>query len=238
SSVQGEGSPQDSGVRVPHGRGAPRQELVIVADSDISTTGRLYAMYLVDGAWTQAAQPIPVVFGWGGVGPKREGDGRSPQGRFRLGDAFGYEAQGPRGVRLPYEPLAPGSVCVDDDRSDLYNQIVSLEEQGDRFVSSEPMRRDLVLGDDLYEWGIMVGYNEEGSRDPETDVGLGSCIFLHVWRGPASPTAGCTAMSRADLLHLMMWLDPTAAPAIVQGSRAFLERLHAEGDLAYPVPSD
>ncbi|HEY7726610.1 MAG TPA: hypothetical protein VH880_14840, partial [Anaeromyxobacteraceae bacterium] len=50
--------------------------------------------------------------------------------------------------------------------------------------------------------GVMVGYN----RPPR--AGRGSCIFLHVWDGPRSVTAGCTAMDEAALRSVAEWLDP------------------------------
>ena len=32
----------------------------------------------------------------------------------------------------------------------------------------------------------------------------GSAIFIHTWRRPGAPTAGCLALSRADLLWLVV----------------------------------
>ena len=63
--------------------------------------------------------------------------------------------------------------------------------------------------DGQYDWVVVVDHNE--SRAP----GAGSCIFLHVWRGPRSPTAGCTAMPKQTLAALMRWIDPEAAVLVV-----------------------
>jgi hypothetical protein len=46
--------------------------------------------------------------------------------------------------------------------------------------------------------------------------GAGSAIFLHIWRTSASPTVGCTAMSRARLISLIRWLSPEKRPVLVQ----------------------
>jgi hypothetical protein len=43
-------------------------------------------------------------------------------------------------------------------------------------------------------------------------------------------------MAEEDLLEILRWLDPEAAPLLVQGNRAFLEGLREEGSLPYPVP--
>lgn len=187
---------------------------------------------LPEGSWRQVGPPVPVVVGRNGVGPKREGDGRSPQGMFSLGPAFGYAPQPPAGVRIPYRAMAPASVCVDDTGSAFYNLVFDADTLSGAkdWASAETMRRDLAPGDQLYELGVMVRYNP--SRVP----GAGSCIFLHLWRGPESPTAGCTAMAKEDFLEILRWLDPGADPLLVQGHRGFLEGLRADENLPYPVP--
>ena len=180
------------------------------------------------GGLEPVGEPVSVVVGRSGVGAKREGDGRSPQGVYPLGHGFGYAPEAPSGVEIPFRSMGPGTVCVDDSSSAHYNRIVdraSLSGEPD-WSSAEAMRRDLAYGDDLYEWGVLVEYNPEGRP------GAGSCIFLHVWRGPSSPTAGCTAMPEDALVALMRWLDPGARPVLVQGSREYLEEL----GLPYPLP--
>jgi len=70
------------------------------------------------------------------------------------------------------------------------------------------MRRD----DELYQLGVVVGYN----TDPVV-AGRGSAVFLHVWRGPGTSTAGCVAMNQADLEQIVAWLDPAKNPRIILG---------------------
>jgi D-alanyl-D-alanine dipeptidase len=134
--------------------------------------------------------------------------------------------------------MASGSVCVDDPASDYYNQVFdadTLPEAGPGakdWTSFEAMRRDLAYGDDLYKWGVVVRYNDVGVP------GAGSCIFLHVWQGSESPTAGCTAMAEEDLLSLIGWMEPGSGPnpILVQGTRTYLEGLSNEGVLPYRPP--
>ncbi len=232
------------------------QHLVMVTEEPGNISGRLFRMERVggEGAWRQVGTPIPVVVGWGGVGPKQEGDGRSPQGVFELGRVFGYTQEPPTGLffpsgsALPYEHMAPGSICVDDPGSAYYNQIFDPDTLPESarvardWKSAEAMRRDLAHGDGLYRWGVVVRYNDEG------EPGAGSCIFLHVWRGPQNPTAGCTAMAEEDLLSVLGWLrigseggseaDPESVrgPVLIQGTRVYLESLGREGVLPYAVP--
>jgi len=232
--------------------------LLVVTEAPGDIGGRLFRMERADTGWRQVGTPIPVVVGRSGVGPKQEGDGRSPEGVFELELFFGYGQEPPAVMdvsaetSLPYQPMAPGAVCVDDPASAYYNRVLDPDTLPEPvlpakdWTSSEPMRRDLAFGDDLYEWGVLVRFND--SAVP----GAGSCIFLHIWRGPDSPTAGCTAMAEADLLMVLGWLksEPvrgseaesqvdqgsSPSPLLVQGTRAYLEGLSSQGVLPYRIP--
>jgi len=169
--------------------------------------------------------------GWGrgihidGGGPcKREGDGRAPAGVFLFGTAFGYAGDAPVGLAVPYRQATERDYFVDAPDSPVYNQWRSIPEREAndpkaRWGSSERMRRD----DELYEWGMVVNHNT-GDAVP----GRGSAIFLHVWSGRGKPTAGCTAMSREDLLRVMTWLRSDARPVLVQVPLDELKRLQCQ----------
>ncbi|HYD53974.1 MAG TPA: hypothetical protein VEA99_15165, partial [Gemmatimonadaceae bacterium] len=61
-------------------------------------------------------------------------------------------------------------------------------------------------------------------------AGRGSCIFLHLWDGPQSVTAGCTAMEEPHLRALARWLDLARRPALVQlTAGAYAERREGWG---------
>ncbi|MCK5942263.1 MAG: hypothetical protein KAI24_09870 [Planctomycetes bacterium] len=189
------------------------------------------------GGWQRIGEPVPATvgrsgFGWGrglhrdGAGPqKREGDGRAPAGVFALGTAFGYGAQPPAGVRVPYRSAGARDYFIDDVDSDDYNRWCRIpdgeaNEPKARWQSCERMRRD----DHQYEIGMVVRHNDA------CVPGAGSAIFLHVWHHPGAPTSGCTAMAGADLLELLQWLDPDARPLLLQGPRDVIPslRLRAE----------
>ncbi len=171
--------------------------------------------------WRAADQPEPVVVGrtglaWGvgfdGVsseGPhKREGDGKSPAGIFPIDTAFGFAApQSAPEVKLPYVQLLPNTDCVDDTASSHYNTVV---DKGSvtrvDWSSAEHMRQV-----EQYEVGLIVGYNAVPPAK-----GRGSCIFLHIWAGPGSHTAGCTAFAEPKVREMMRWLEPGKRPLLVQ----------------------
>jgi D-alanyl-D-alanine dipeptidase len=199
------------------------QLVVVTTPGWTSTTGslQLFERANSDSAWRSVDLPIPVVVGrtgtaWGvgfdGVsseGPhKREGDGKAPAGVFPLDTAFGFAPRDSmRAVRLPYVQLLPTTDCVDDTASSHYNTVVDKASVPRvDWTSAEHMRQ---IGQ--YAVGVIVGYN---ARPPVK--GRGSCIFLHIWAGPQSHTAGCTAFDEGKLRYLMTWLDPEKRPLLVQ----------------------
>jgi L,D-peptidoglycan transpeptidase YkuD (ErfK/YbiS/YcfS/YnhG family) len=191
--------------------------VVGVADAWDSTRARLQRFERDGYGWRAVGDPIDAVLGgsglaWGrGVhgdgapagraGPvKVEDDGRSPAGAFRVTRAYGYDAAGVEGGSLPYTRLEESWRCVDDPASSHYNRVFDATGVDADWRSAEEMRD---YGE-LYRWVVEVEHN--GAREP----GAGSCIFLHVWGGADSPTAGCTAMAQDDLETLLAWLRPGA----------------------------
>jgi L,D-peptidoglycan transpeptidase YkuD (ErfK/YbiS/YcfS/YnhG family) len=217
-------------------QGSSQQVLVIVG-TDRDTTGWLYRYARDSGRWAPVGEPIPVSVGAGGVAKEHEGDKRAPSGAYPLPSVFGYAETPPSGLRMPYRPLRPETECVDDVDSRFYNRVVNPSEVGGKtWNSSEMMRRDLNDHDDLYKLGLLVAYNPDARREAGTGRGVGSCIFLHIWRGPGQPTVGCTAMPEEGMMTLLTWLDPHSNPILVQGSREVLERLARDGALPYSLP--
>jgi L,D-peptidoglycan transpeptidase YkuD (ErfK/YbiS/YcfS/YnhG family) len=221
----------------PDPAGAALQAVVVTTPHWDATDGTLrrYARAAPGQPWYPVAQPVPTAVGrtglaWGvglhpqqeGAPQKREGDGRAPAGVFRLSSAFGYApAEEVQWVRLPYHEARPSVKCVDDGASPLYNQRVDVDTLAapPAWTSHEEMRRD----DLLYQWGVWVDHNT-GPAVP----GRGSCIFLHVWRAPGVPTAGCSAMEDAHMVELLRWLDPAAAPVLVQLPEHEYDRLRRD----------
>jgi D-alanyl-D-alanine dipeptidase len=210
------------------------QMVLVVTPAWDSTSGSLqrFERNAARGAWRQVGAAVPVVVGRTGVAwdgqlglaragepVKREGDGRSPAGVFPLDTAFGFDIrQIVSWVRLPYVQLRTTTECVDDARSVHYNTIVDRDRVPRvDWASSERMREI-----DQYVYGVHVAYNAPPAPS------RGSCIFLHVWAGPQSVTAGCTAMNVDALKELIGWLDPGRRPVLVQLPAAALERQRTE----------
>lgn len=204
------------------------QALLATADGPEATFGQLVCLDLTPLGWARNGEPVPVSFGRGGFGwghgehpealprypgapLKREGDGRSPIGWYRLGTAFGDAPQPPPGCRMPYRQVTELDFWVDDPEAPDYNRWVTLPERADpaaRWGSFERMRRE----DGQYRLGIVVEHNSA-----PVISGHGSAIFIHVWKGVEHPTEGCTAMPYDALCAILAWLDPARGPLLIQG---------------------
>lgn len=115
--------------------------------------------------------------GFARPGAKREGDGRTPSGVYRLGTAFG--AKDP-GSRVGYLRLKPRSCWGSTVGARTYNRYFV----GRCGAADESMYRD-VRG--AYAQGMVIEYNTAPIRQ-----GRGSAIFLHV--GTGGSTAGCVSI--------------------------------------------
>jgi len=146
---------------------------------------------------------------------KREGDDRSPAGVFRIPSAFGRRP--PAGATLPFVRVHAHHRWVDDPRSRHYNRLVDDRGVERDWSSAEVLARP----DGLYDATLVVDHNP--SRQP----GAGSAVFVHAWRAPGRPTAGCTALAPDEVRALLAWLVPDAMPVLVQLPRATYRRVQA-----------
>ena len=204
---------------------SPSSQMVVVTTKDwAATEGVLRRFERHDHGWQQVGISLRVVVGRSGLGwgrgltlppastpepQKREGDGRSPAGIFRLTYAFGYAAPDEvKEIKLPYIQCTESVECVDDTNSMYYNIIKDRHtaEKVD-WKSSEKMR----MSDDEYKLGVFIAHNP----DPVVP-GAGSCVFMHIWKEAGHPTSGCTAVSEGGIESLLGWLDPRATPVLVQ----------------------
>ena len=199
---------------------ACRQLLRVETPSWNATTGILTLWTRADASapWQQDGAAIPVVLGrnglrWGrghhavprGGAVKKEGDGCSPAGLFSLDSAFGTAP--PAQSRWPWRQMTAAHAGVDDPQSRHYNRIVN----ADAVVKKDwTSAENMIPKSGVYRRGLIVRHNWD--QQP----GGGSCIFLHIWKGPRATTAGCTAMRERDLLRLLTWLDPAQHPLLAQ----------------------
>lgn len=135
---------------------------------------------------------IPCVLGRSGVvSHKREGDGGTPRGVFRvLGGYFRADrTRRPRSV-VPLRPTRSDDGWCDDPNSFSYNRPVRLPTA----VRCERM----TLPDPVYDIVLPTSYNVAPRK-----LGAGSAIFIHLRRADGDATEGCVAFSADDMRRLL-----------------------------------
>jgi len=188
------------------------QQVVIVTSSNWSTDVATLQTFEKDATGWRAVFPAMAAhIGRAGFSAdKREGDLKTPAGKFGFGTMFGQQPS--PGVKFPYRVADAKSVWVDDQSSPYYNT----------------WREDVPLteGEDLankqsfgtaYAYAVDIAYN----TNPVVK-GKGSAIFLHVSTGGG--TAGCVSIAQSQLLEVLQWLDPARAPIIVMGPTSVIRQ--------------
>ena len=137
--------------------------------------------------------------GRGGIvppGSKREGDAATPAGTHRIVGAL-YRPDRLASAEVPAWalPIGPSDLWSDDPLDPDYNLMV----RAPHAFGHECLRR----ADPLYDLILITDWNW-----PHAEPGCGSAIFLHSWRRPRYPTAGCVAFARSDLLWITNRLTP------------------------------
>lgn len=148
--------------------------------------------------WLTAGRiALPVALGRGGVkANKREGDGATPHGTFRLKRLWwrGERHRRPATL-LPARRIRPDDGWCEDPADRHYNRPVKVPpgSKADR----------LARPDHLYDFIIEIDHNTR----PRI-AGRGSAVFIHVARPQFAPTAGCIALDINALRRLLTRLGP------------------------------
>ena len=167
---------------------------------------RVHRSPLDRGRGLIVAGPLVLPCALGRSGPthdKREGDGATPVGRFRVLQAF-YRPDRMRRppTRLPLAPVGAADGWCDDPRDRNYNRLVRLPYP----AGHERMRRE----DELYDAVVDLAYNRGPIRK-----GRGSAIFLHCARPGFAPTEGCVAVEPRVIARLLARIGPETRIEIV-----------------------
>ena len=140
---------------------------------------------------------VPVALGRGGIrANKREGDGGTPRGSFRLRRLWWRADRTTRPMtHLPVRRIRSDDGWCEDPHDRHYNQPIRLkpDHPGDR----------LKRADRLYDLIIELDHNTR----PRI-AGRGSAVFVHVARPGFAPTAGCVALKADALQRLIARIGP------------------------------
>ena len=150
------------------------------------------------------AQTFACVLGRGGISAqKKEGDGATPVGRYPLRRVlYRTDKMGAPRTGLPVRIIQRNDGWCDAPGDANYNRPVTLPYA----ASAEEMWR----ADERYDIVVVVGHNDAPVID-----GAGSAIFMHLAAQEGTPTAGCVALAREDLLAVLAACGPRSEIEIV-----------------------
>ena len=146
---------------------------------------------------------LPVALGRGGIrANKREGDGGTPRGTFRLRRLWWRADRSTRPMtQLPVRRIRGDDGWCENPGDRHYNQPIRLmpDDPGDR----------LKRADHLYDLIIELDHNTR----PRV-AGRGSPVFMHLARPGFAATAGCVALTGPALRRLIARIGPRTRIAI------------------------
>lgn len=177
------------------------RQLILVTANGYNTSKATIQTFEKDdsGKWNPVLNVSGFIGKNGFTKDKKEGDGKTPVGKYTIGDAFGQK--GNPGTKLSFLNITEDDVWVDDPESPLYNSWQSKSQTQGQWNSAEDMTHR------LYTYGFIINYNT--NRVPYK----GSAIFFHVGSGH---TLGCTATSESNVISILKWIHPAKNPVIIQ----------------------
>ena len=133
---------------------------------------------------------------------KREGDGATPRGAFRiLSLLYRPRPGGPPRSGIPPHPILRSSGWCDDPAARSYNRPIRLP--------FEAGHEQLWRQDGLYDLIVILDYNISPRRR-----GRGSAIFFHLQREDLGHTEGCVAIPAAAMRRLLPRIGKTSVMVI------------------------
>jgi L,D-peptidoglycan transpeptidase YkuD (ErfK/YbiS/YcfS/YnhG family) len=196
-------------------RPQPRaSQLITVEAATFRTTSASLRTWRRSGScWVAAGGPYPARLGWNGLSAdRREGDGTTPTGTFRIHPTM-YGNEPNPGVAFRYRRVRCGDWWNEDPSSPTYNTFQHVAcGRAPPFRTPSP---GMWESPTAYPYLAVIEFNMH-----PVVPGRGSGIFLHAQTGRA--TNGCVSLRRSDLLRVLHWLRPASTPRIAIGTRAQL----------------
>ena len=143
--------------------------------------------------WLRAgAVVVRCAFGKSGIThAKREGDGATPAGRFKLvGGYFRLDRIARPRSSVPLRVLNPMLGWCDESDAALYNRAITLPNRA--------RHETLWRADSLYDLFFVLDHNFCPRKR-----GKGSAIFFHLTHPDFGPTEGCVAIRESDMRRLI-----------------------------------
>tara|TARA_B110000438_G_C15610118_1_gene561851 strand:- start:315 stop:803 length:489 start_codon:yes stop_codon:yes gene_type:complete len=121
---------------------------------------------------------------------KKEGDNRTPKGKFKIGPIYYREDRVSKPItKIKIKKITRNMLWCNDSYSKDYNKQININKK----IKGEKIYRT----DQKYDYFILIKYNTEITKPNK-----GSAIFLHLTKN-YQKTAGCIAISKKDFLIML-----------------------------------
>ena len=164
------------------------QIMLVIPHSYSSMSGRFY--YYIkkeDGIWHEVINTESRI-GRNGLGKQKEGDYKTPIGKFSFTHYFGI-ADDP-GTKMPYLKVNDSIWWNCDSNSDGYNTMINTEYYKESFDQDE--------SEHIIDYTLAYVYSMSLNYNPDRIKRKGCAIFLHCFtKNPY--TAGCIAISEENM---------------------------------------
>jgi L,D-peptidoglycan transpeptidase YkuD (ErfK/YbiS/YcfS/YnhG family) len=213
------------------------KQLVTVQGSPTSTYATVTAWARQGGQWIVRMQTTGRV-GWSGlsdmgVGIRRQSDGTTPTGLYKIGYGFGTGTNPGTGMwwrrfdrndYWPYDARDPKT----------YNVFQTQRPSTAWWRPYSPYSEHLWDLRTEYEFAFLINFNLPKSKPYQradgqwvttspANTSRGGGIFLHV--NGSGATAGCVSVPRARMLWLTRWFSPEYQPHIAIGTTSLIRSL-------------
>ena len=121
---------------------------------------------------------------------KKEGDLCTPTGQFELGPIFYRKDRNKKlNTKLKIFPIKKNMIWEDNPNKKNYNKLI---------YNNKGSSEKLFRKDNIYDIILVINYN----KNPIIP-GIGSAIFLHIAKNNFTPTRGCIALKKKDLILII-----------------------------------
>ena len=193
--VTGESAQPEQGSKAAKLYAAASTDQIVLVEHQSGSKATLSVHEKKDGVWKQLLETTAYV-GRNGIGKTKEGDKKTPTGTYNLNTPFGILAD--PGANMPYTKVTKYHYWCGSSNTKYYNQLVDSRKIGRSYTSSD---EHLIDYKGVYNYCMFIDYNAAG------EAGKGSCIFLHC-TGSNKYTAGCVAISEANMKKIIQWARP------------------------------
>lgn len=143
---------------------------------------------------------------------KTEGDGKTPEGIYSIGECFGNTVP-PCEMSVPYTLIDDDDYWDGDSSSDTYNTHVRGSEKGEKWLN-DGQYEHLIKYTHSYKYAAMINYNVAPTVPQK-----GSAIFLHIPSPGSTSSAGCVVIPEEYMIKALEMMSENTVIAIFKGDK-------------------